>query len=215
MDQDPSQNWGEVKCHVFSIFMDEIPYSFGSTGKPVLLNAFGLVTQDNLPFFFPFNSSTTSSDSHGLSRRQAASSGVTNDQQNNAYSQWFQGICLSPTVVLALPHLFHSWASKRRARDVAVPGWSPLFPTIAYLTDVVSGRKAVCQALWVRISRLLSVVPLPALWLPVQLLPQMTVTPLTESGKNPSYSTILGLLTSIQPNQCSLDDTTSLRTICK
>jgi len=61
-----------------------------STGKPVLLNGFGLVTQDNLPSFFPFNSSTTSSDSHGLSRRQAASSGVTNDQQSNAYSEWFQ-----------------------------------------------------------------------------------------------------------------------------
>jgi len=60
-----------------------------SAGKPVLLDAFGLVTKDNLPNFVPFNSSTPV-DSTGLSRRQADPGGVTDDERNAAYTQWFQ-----------------------------------------------------------------------------------------------------------------------------
>lgn len=54
----------------------------------MLLTAFGLLTRDNLEIFVPFN---RSSDSHGLTRRQADPSGVTDDQRNNAYGDLFGG----------------------------------------------------------------------------------------------------------------------------
>ncbi|KAF5373898.1 hypothetical protein D9758_000572 [Tetrapyrgos nigripes] len=66
--------------------------------KPVALTGFGLVTQDNLPFFVPFNVSTapfandtTSSQGFGASSAPVTSNqtvGVTNEQQVDAYSQW-------------------------------------------------------------------------------------------------------------------------------
>lgn len=64
-------------------------------GKPVALTGFGLVTQDNLPFFVPFNLSTapfanetTSSQGFGSPATNNQAVGVTNEQQVDAYSQW-------------------------------------------------------------------------------------------------------------------------------
>ncbi|TFK76450.1 glycoside hydrolase family 5 protein [Pluteus cervinus] len=55
------------------------------TGKPVSLTGFGLVTQDNAPDFVPFNSSVAPLQSDPVS---ATSFGVTDDQRDQAYTQW-------------------------------------------------------------------------------------------------------------------------------
>ena len=65
------------------------------------MNAFGIVTQDNAPFFVPFNSTiapfngtvppSSSSPAKAKKKRQNApvvSFGVTNAQQDDAYTQW-------------------------------------------------------------------------------------------------------------------------------
>jgi len=64
-----------------------------AVGKPTIMNAFGIVTQDNAPFFVPFNS--TIAPFNGTvppsKKRQAApvvNFGVTNAQQDDAYTQW-------------------------------------------------------------------------------------------------------------------------------
>jgi len=61
-----------------------------AAGKPVSLTAFGLVTQANLPFFVPFN--TTIGPDQGTSslstRQNSQAIGVTDDQQDDAYTTW-------------------------------------------------------------------------------------------------------------------------------
>jgi len=65
-------------------------------GKPVALTGFGLVSNDNLPFFVPFNSSaapfanaTTSSQGFGTAPQNSSQAiGVSNEQQVDAYNQW-------------------------------------------------------------------------------------------------------------------------------
>jgi mannan endo-1,4-beta-mannosidase len=52
-------------------------------GKPITLNAFGLVTQDNLPHFSPF-SAPFGSDAPPAQ----APIGVSNGQRNDAYKSW-------------------------------------------------------------------------------------------------------------------------------
>jgi mannan endo-1,4-beta-mannosidase len=63
-------------------------------GKPVSLAAFGLVTQNNAPFFVPFNSTQApfaSDQSNGLSTTPTSQPfGVTDQQRDDAYSQWLQ-----------------------------------------------------------------------------------------------------------------------------
>jgi mannan endo-1,4-beta-mannosidase len=71
----------------------------GETGrlfnKPISMIAFGLVTQDNAPFFVPVNStqvaapaSTVPQSTSAVVRR--APFGVTDGQRDDAYSQWIQ-----------------------------------------------------------------------------------------------------------------------------
>ncbi|KAF6765198.1 glycoside hydrolase family 5 protein [Ephemerocybe angulata] len=59
-------------------------------GKPITLNAFGLVTQQNAPYFQPFNGSppptTAPSGPDGTGTQQPY--GVTNAQRDSAYSSW-------------------------------------------------------------------------------------------------------------------------------
>ncbi|KAI5122966.1 hypothetical protein M0805_006845 [Coniferiporia weirii] len=65
-------------------------------GKPTVLTAFGLVTNDNAPFFVPFNTTiapfnnTTPIDNStsSLRRRDSTSFGVSNQQVDDAYTQW-------------------------------------------------------------------------------------------------------------------------------
>ncbi|KAJ6630795.1 glycoside hydrolase family 5 protein [Mycena sp. CBHHK59/15] len=67
-------------------------------GKPVALTGFGLVTQDNAPFFVPFNSTVApfASDQFGnLSDPTQQPFGVTDQQRDDAYSQWLQQGILS------------------------------------------------------------------------------------------------------------------------
>jgi mannan endo-1,4-beta-mannosidase len=62
-------------------------------GKPIVLTSFGLVTQDNVQQFIPFNASSPPAKSpHGKQKRQngLAGQGVSQAQQNNAYSTWLQ-----------------------------------------------------------------------------------------------------------------------------
>ncbi|KAK7054909.1 hypothetical protein VNI00_003372 [Paramarasmius palmivorus] len=54
--------------------------------KPVALTGFGLVTQANAPFFVPFNSSVAPFANQNNATVNPV--GVTNAQQNDAYSQW-------------------------------------------------------------------------------------------------------------------------------
>lgn len=70
-----------------------LPYR---VGKPAVLTAFGLVTEDNAPFFVPFNSTiapfngTVPADGNvtvsRLSKR--ASAGVSDSEQDDAYTAW-------------------------------------------------------------------------------------------------------------------------------
>jgi mannan endo-1,4-beta-mannosidase len=65
-----------------------------AVGKPVTLAAFGLVTQQNLPNFIPFNSTTpvTTSSSPNKKRQSQATvgSGVSDQQRQSAYATWLQ-----------------------------------------------------------------------------------------------------------------------------
>lgn len=58
--------------------------SFCSSGKPVLMDAFGLVTTPNVPAYVPFDSTTQP-------LPLPSTLGVTDTQRNNAYATWFQG----------------------------------------------------------------------------------------------------------------------------
>ncbi|EIW85194.1 glycoside hydrolase family 5 protein [Coniophora puteana RWD-64-598 SS2] len=55
----------------------------GAVGKPTIITGFGLVTQGNAPNFVPFNSSSSTDASSN-----ASSDGVSNDQQDSAYTTW-------------------------------------------------------------------------------------------------------------------------------
>lgn len=61
-----------------------------AAGKPVSLVGFGLVTQANLPFFVPFNTTVGPDQStSSLSTRQDQQAiGVSDGQRDDAYSQW-------------------------------------------------------------------------------------------------------------------------------
>lgn len=72
-------------------------FGIHSVGKPLALTAFGLVTQDNFPFFVPFNSSVplanqTNSTTSSLSKRITTTQGqaATTTQQQSAYLTWLQ-----------------------------------------------------------------------------------------------------------------------------
>ncbi|KAH8117603.1 glycoside hydrolase family 5 protein [Phellopilus nigrolimitatus] len=73
--------------------------SAAQVGKPAVLTAFGLVTQDNAPFFVPFNTTIapfnnttppSSNTSAGLRARADASYGASDAQQDSAYTAWLQ-----------------------------------------------------------------------------------------------------------------------------
>ncbi|KAJ7063294.1 glycoside hydrolase family 5 protein [Mycena amicta] len=68
-------------------------------GKPIVLGGFGLVTQDNAPFFVPFNTTVApfANDQFGnitLVPNQVPY-GVTDAQRDDAYTQWLQQGILS------------------------------------------------------------------------------------------------------------------------
>ncbi|KDR81606.1 hypothetical protein GALMADRAFT_239658 [Galerina marginata CBS 339.88] len=57
-------------------------------GKPVTLTGFGLVTQTNSPFFVPFNTSQAPFGPDSGSSQTQQPFGVTDQQRDDAYSQW-------------------------------------------------------------------------------------------------------------------------------
>jgi mannan endo-1,4-beta-mannosidase len=69
--------------------------SASAVGKPSVLTGFGLVTQDNAPYFVPFNSTVApfanaTVEKQSMRARQSAdiSYGVTNTEQTDTYSTW-------------------------------------------------------------------------------------------------------------------------------
>ncbi|KAG6376142.1 glycoside hydrolase family 5 protein [Boletus reticuloceps] len=62
--------------------------SANAVGKPLALTSFGLVTQGNAPDFVPFNM-TTAPFAPDASSNTNSTYGVTNQQQTDAYSKWF------------------------------------------------------------------------------------------------------------------------------
>ncbi|KAH9048105.1 glycoside hydrolase [Lactarius hengduanensis] len=63
-----------------------------AVGKPVALTGFGLITQDNLPAFVPFNATFPVATSPNQKRQSTGSfgTGVTDDQRQSAYATWLQ-----------------------------------------------------------------------------------------------------------------------------
>jgi mannan endo-1,4-beta-mannosidase len=65
-----------------------------SIGKPVAVTAFGLVTQNNLAFFVPFNATTPVAPSSSTTKKRQSDatvgSGVSDQQRLSAYSTWLQ-----------------------------------------------------------------------------------------------------------------------------
>ncbi|KAJ6496671.1 glycoside hydrolase family 5 protein [Mycena vitilis] len=64
-----------------------------SLNKPITLTGFGLVTQDNAPSFVPFNSTIApfANDQFGNTTTNSTQPfGVTDQQRDDAYSQWLQ-----------------------------------------------------------------------------------------------------------------------------
>jgi len=60
-------------------------------GKPVSLTGFGLVTQSNAPSFVPFNSTVAPfAPDNSAAGTQSQPFGVTDQQRDDAYSQWLQ-----------------------------------------------------------------------------------------------------------------------------
>ncbi|KAF8902147.1 glycoside hydrolase superfamily [Gymnopilus junonius] len=57
---------------------------------PVSLTGFGLVTQANAPFFVPFNETQAPFGSDSSSNQTQQPFGVTDAQQNDAYTQWLE-----------------------------------------------------------------------------------------------------------------------------
>jgi len=97
--------------------------------KPVVLNAFSIVTQDNLPFFVPFNetSPVVTTPPNNRKRQTAAGTfgtGVTAAQIDNTYSTWLQA---------GLPGLGgmnqYQWSSPQvTVGDGVVPNPAPAAP---------------------------------------------------------------------------------------
>ena len=84
------------------------------------LDGFGLVSQANLPYFVPFNSSIAP---FGPSSANVQPSiGVTVGQLNDAYYQWFQGnLALMPSVIRGSSYNY-SWATRWPFGNDPVPG---------------------------------------------------------------------------------------------
>jgi len=83
-----------------------------TSGKPITLTAFGLVTQDNAPSFIPFNSTSpvinSSSDSvQGF---------VTDSQRDDAYSQW-----LSASIQAGIPIVQYQWSQSNLTTSPGTP----------------------------------------------------------------------------------------------
>ncbi|KAF8503566.1 glycoside hydrolase [Russula emetica] len=91
--QAPSSNFDNTLNDTVAWINAQID-TVNTTGKPVVLSAFGLVTQDNLLQFVPVNDTSPAVKSpqkrKDQKRQDAGSfgSGVTQDQINTAYSTW-------------------------------------------------------------------------------------------------------------------------------
>ncbi|KAG6827875.1 hypothetical protein H0H92_010144 [Tricholoma furcatifolium] len=66
--------------------------------KPITMTGFGLVTQSNAPFFVPFNSSIAPFVNDSTITNVTQPFGVTDDQRDDAYTQWIQAETGTPII---------------------------------------------------------------------------------------------------------------------
>lgn len=89
--QAPSSNFNNTLNDTVGWIRAQID-SVHTTGKPVVLSAFGLVTQDNLLHFVPVDDTSPvvnpPQKRRDQKRQDLGSSGVSQEQINNAYSTW-------------------------------------------------------------------------------------------------------------------------------
>jgi len=89
-NQAPSADFNTTVAQTTAFIKSQVQSAL-AVGKPVIVTAFGLVTQDNLPAFVPFDSvfPVQSQQNH---RRQVATiaTGISQDQVNTAYTTWLQ-----------------------------------------------------------------------------------------------------------------------------
>jgi len=91
-NQDPSVDFNTMLAQTTAFISSQVQSAL-AVGKPVIATAFGLVTQDNLPAFVPFDSVfPVQSPQQQNRRRQVATiaTGVSQDQVNTAYTTWLQ-----------------------------------------------------------------------------------------------------------------------------
>ena len=86
------------------------------------LDGFGLVSQANLPYFVPFNSSKAPFGPSSVTVQLEPSVGVTGGQLKDAYYQWLQGnLALVPSVIRGSSYNF-SWTTRWPFGNDPVPG---------------------------------------------------------------------------------------------
>ncbi|KAI0054056.1 glycoside hydrolase family 5 protein [Auriscalpium vulgare] len=88
----PSANFGATVQQGINWIQTQAA-SAQAVGKPLVLTAFGLVTQANEVVFVPFNASTPVNPGAGVSTRKRQTpgelgTGVTDDQRDDAYTAW-------------------------------------------------------------------------------------------------------------------------------
>jgi len=91
-NQDPSVDFATMLAQTTAFITSQVQ-SAQAVGKPVIVTGFGLVTQDNLPAFVPFDSVfPVQSPQQQNRRRQVATiaTGISQDQVNTAYTTWLQ-----------------------------------------------------------------------------------------------------------------------------
>lgn len=108
--------------------------SAAAVGKPLIMTAFGLVTQDNAADFVPFNMTTapyasgTSSGVTNQRQRDTIAYGVTNQQQTDAYSTW-----LNTSVSLNLAGMIqYQWGEQNLTAETGTtisPGVTGITPS--------------------------------------------------------------------------------------
>jgi len=89
-NQDPGVDFSTMLAQTTAFINSQVQSAI-AVGKPVIVTGFGLVTQDNLPAFVPFDS-VFPVQSPQNRRRQVATiaTGVSQVQVNTAYTTWLQ-----------------------------------------------------------------------------------------------------------------------------
>jgi len=88
-NQDPSADFNTMLAQT-NAFISSQAQSALAVGKPVIVTGFGLVTQDNLPAFVPFNSVQSNQQQNQGGQVAPLNAGISQAQVNTAYTTWLQ-----------------------------------------------------------------------------------------------------------------------------